>query len=45
MIYRDLGATGEIVSAIGVGGWHLGLSPIDEKLAIRIVCTALDRDI
>src|SRR2546425_756725 len=45
MIYRDLGTTGEKVSAIGVGGWHLGLSHIDERLAIRIVRTALDRGI
>src|SRR5438445_7185439 len=42
MIYRDLGTTGEKVSAIGVGGWHLGLSHIDERLAIRIVRSALD---
>src|SRR5881296_2780269 len=45
MIYRDLGTTGEKVSAIGVGGWHLGLSHVDEKLAIRIVRMALDRGI
>src|SRR6267378_2226734 len=45
MIYRGLGTTGEKVSAIGVGGWHLGLSQVDEKLAIRIVRTALDRGI
>src|SRR2546430_17092326 len=45
MIYRSLGSTGERVSAIGVGGWHLGLSHIDERLAIRIVRTALDRGI
>ena len=35
--YRVLGSTGESVSAIGVGGWHLGLKKVDEKLAIRIV--------
>jgi len=45
MIYRDLGATGEKVSAIGVGGWHLGLSHVDENLAIRIVRSAIDRGI
>jgi aryl-alcohol dehydrogenase-like predicted oxidoreductase len=38
--YRDLGSTGVRVSAIGVGGYHLG--DVDEKLAIRIVRTALD---
>src|SRR5215467_4098829 len=42
MIYRDLGSTGQKVSAIGVGGWHLGLPNVDESLAIRIVRTALD---
>jgi len=43
MIYRALGATGEKVSAIGVGGWHLGLKHVDEQLAIRIVRSAIDR--
>ena len=42
MIYRTLGSTGERVSAIGVGGWHLGLKTVDEKLAIRIVRSAID---
>src|SRR5437867_4945246 len=45
MIYRTLGSTGEKVSAIGVGGWHLGLKEVDEKLAIRIVRSAIDRGI
>src|SRR5712664_4504096 len=45
MIYRKLGSTGESVSAVGVGGWHLGLQHVDEALAIRIVRTALDRGI
>jgi predicted aldo/keto reductase-like oxidoreductase len=45
MIYRTLGSTGEKVSAIGVGGWHLGLKHVDEQLAIRIVRSALDRGI
>ena len=45
MIYRTLGSTGEKVSAIGVGGWHLGLKHVDEQLAIRIVRTAIDRGI
>jgi aryl-alcohol dehydrogenase-like predicted oxidoreductase len=42
MIYRNLGSTGEKVSAIGVGGWHLGLNTVDEQMAIRIVRSALD---
>jgi len=45
MQYRVLGSTGEKVSAIGVGGWHLGLKHVDEQLAIRIVRRAIDRGI
>lgn len=45
MIYRSLGSTGEQVSAIGVGGWHIGLPRVDEGLSIRIVRTAIDRGI
>ncbi len=45
MIYRTLGRTGERVSAIGLGGWHIGLPTVDEKLALRIVRTAIDSGI
>jgi aryl-alcohol dehydrogenase-like predicted oxidoreductase len=45
MLYRTLGGTGEKVSAIGVGGWHLAVSHVDEATAIRIVRTAIDRGI
>jgi len=45
MIYRTLGSTGEKVSAIGVGGWHLSLKHVDEKLSLRIVRTAIDRGV
>ena len=45
MIYRTLGSTGEKVSAIGIGGWHLGLGHVDEKTAINIVRTGIDRGI
>ncbi|MBJ6801119.1 aldo/keto reductase [Geomonas propionica] len=45
MIYRTLGNTGEKVSAIGVGGWHLGLPRVSEADSIRIVRAAIDRGI
>jgi aryl-alcohol dehydrogenase-like predicted oxidoreductase len=43
--YRTLGRTGERVSAIGLGGWHLGLERVDEQLSFRIIRTAIDRGI
>ncbi|MHC5752145.1 MAG: aldo/keto reductase [Nostoc sp.] len=45
MQYRVLGSTGEKVSAIGLGGWHIALKHVDEQLAIRIMRTAIDRGI
>jgi aryl-alcohol dehydrogenase-like predicted oxidoreductase len=45
MIYRTLGSTGEKVSAIGVGGWHLSLKRVDEGLSLSIVRTAIDRGV
>lgn len=41
--YRLLGSTGEKVSILGIGGFHMG-SP-SEKEGIKIVRTALDRGI
>src|SRR5438445_13321541 len=43
--YRMLGKTGERVSAIGLGGWHLGLKRVDEQLSFRIIRSAIDRGI
>jgi aryl-alcohol dehydrogenase-like predicted oxidoreductase len=45
MPYRVLGNTGVRVSAIGLGGWHIALKNVDEKLGIRIIRTAVDRGI
>ena len=45
MPYRTLGSTGERVSAIGIGGWHLALKSVDKKTAISIVHAAVDRGI
>jgi aryl-alcohol dehydrogenase-like predicted oxidoreductase len=42
---RPLGSTGEQVSAIGLGGWHLALSHIDESTTQKIVRTAIDHGI
>ena len=45
MPYRELGRTHELVSSIGLGGWHLGLKHVDEPLSLRIVRSAIDRGI
>jgi aryl-alcohol dehydrogenase-like predicted oxidoreductase len=45
MQYRILGRTGERVSAIGLGGWHLGLPHVDEQLSLRIVRRAIEEGI
>jgi aryl-alcohol dehydrogenase-like predicted oxidoreductase len=45
MLYRTLGRTEETVSAIGLGGFHLGLEHVDEALAVRVVRTAVDRGV
>src|SRR6266853_93224 len=39
--YRTLGRSGEKVSTVGLGGYHIG-HPEDEQLSIRLVRTALD---
>jgi predicted aldo/keto reductase-like oxidoreductase len=44
MPYRVLGKTKEKVSAIGLGGYHLGHPP-DPAVAVRIVRSAVDRGI
>jgi uncharacterized protein len=44
MIYRPLGRTGEKVSAIGLGGFHIGVQK-DEQESIRIIRGAVDRGI
>jgi len=45
MPYRELGSTGERVSAIGIGGHHLGIQQGSETLAIRIVHRAIDEGV
>ncbi len=45
MQYRPLGRTGVEVSAIGIGGFHLGKPPLEEKQAIDLFQAAVDRGI
>jgi predicted aldo/keto reductase-like oxidoreductase len=42
--YRTLGNTGEKVSCVGLGGYHIGMQS-DEQESIRIIRTALDEGI
>ncbi len=44
MIYRELGRTGERVSAIGIGGYHLG-KQADPDESIHLLRSAIDRGI
>ena len=43
--YRTLGRTGERVSAIGMGGFHLAQPGLEEAESIRLIRTAVDRGI
>jgi aryl-alcohol dehydrogenase-like predicted oxidoreductase len=45
MIYRKLGRTNERVSAIGLGGYHMGQKALDEAESIRLMRQAIDRGI
>jgi predicted aldo/keto reductase-like oxidoreductase len=44
MQYRELGKTGEKVSVIGLGGYHVG-KQTDPEESIRLIRTAVDRGI
>jgi aryl-alcohol dehydrogenase-like predicted oxidoreductase len=44
MLYRPLGSTGVTVSAIGLGGFHVGQQR-DEAESVRIIRSAVDRGI
>src|SRR5258708_30196876 len=45
MLYRTLGRTGERVSAIGMGGFHIAQHGLTEGESIRLVRAAVDRGI
>jgi aryl-alcohol dehydrogenase-like predicted oxidoreductase len=44
MLYRELGTTGEQVSVIGLGGYHIG-KQADPEESIRLIRAAIDRGI
>jgi len=45
MVYRTLGRTGERVSAIGLGGYHIGQSNIPEPDSVQLIRQAIDHGI
>ncbi len=45
MLYRHFGRTGEMISAIGMGGFHLGKSALSDDEAVRLVHQGIDRGI
>jgi aryl-alcohol dehydrogenase-like predicted oxidoreductase len=45
MLYRTLGRTGERVSAIGLGGWHIGFPHQNDADSMALIRTAIDRGI
>ncbi|HYX52368.1 MAG TPA: aldo/keto reductase, partial [Candidatus Limnocylindrales bacterium] len=42
MIYRTLGKTGEKVSAIGLGGFHIGQPKLSEQDSLKLIRSAID---
>lgn len=45
MLYRTLGRTGEKVSAIGMGGFHIAHPGSTEEQSVKLVRSAIDRGI
>ncbi len=45
MLYRRFGRTDEMISAIGMGGFHLGKSALTDNEAVRLVHEGVDRGI
>jgi aryl-alcohol dehydrogenase-like predicted oxidoreductase len=45
MTYRPLGRTGERISAIGLGGYHMGKPSLPEQESIQLIRQAIDRGV
>ncbi len=45
MLYRRFGRSDEVISAIGLGGFHLGKNAVSDDEAVRLVHQAVDRGI
>ncbi|TLU72125.1 aldo/keto reductase [Lichenicoccus roseus] len=45
MLYRRFGRTDEMISAIGLGGFHLGKKSLTDAEAVRLVHEGIDRGI
>jgi predicted aldo/keto reductase-like oxidoreductase len=45
MLYRSFGRTGERISAIGMGGFHLGKSALTDEEAVRLMHEGINRGI
>ena len=45
MLYRRFGRTDELLSAIGMGGFHLGKNAVTDAEAVRLVHEGIDRGI
>ncbi|NOJ91322.1 aldo/keto reductase, partial [Myxococcus xanthus] len=45
MLYRTFGRTSEKISAIGMGGFHLGKSAVTDDEATRLIHEGVDRGI
>ncbi len=45
MLYRSFGKTNEKISAIGMGGFHLGKNAVSDDEATRLIHEGVDRGI
>ena len=45
MLYRRFGRTDEMISAIGMGGFHIGKNAVTDNEAVRLIHEGIDRGI